>query len=110
MHGSRFHGGRGLRPSLHGDPPEASVYGSAADETPESYLTNLTRQEHLRQALATLRPDEYRVLQLKDLEQRSYKEIVQDMGISLSAAKMRVQRARLALVTTYNKLVNSQAV
>jgi DNA-directed RNA polymerase specialized sigma24 family protein len=58
----------------------------------------------LSEALAALSPDEYEVLQLKDLELRPYREIVQILDISLSAAKMRVQRARLALMTAYGKL------
>ncbi len=63
-----------------------------------------TPQEYLAEALATLQPEVYEVLQLKDLEQRPYAEVAQILGISQSAAKMRVQRARLALATAYQKL------
>lgn len=75
-----------------------------AEDTPETVLSSTSRRDHLSEALAALSPDEYEVLQLKDLELRPYREIVQILDISLSAAKMRVQRARLALMTAYGKL------
>ena len=56
------------------------------------------------QAWECLRPEERQVLHLKDLEQRPYEEITQMLGISLSAAKMRVLRARLALKEAYRQL------
>ncbi len=53
-----------------------------------------------------LRPEERQVLHLKDVEQRPYEEITQMLGLSLSAAKMRVLRARLALKDAYRQLEN----
>ncbi len=55
------------------------------------------RRERLSEALARLPGDQYEALHLKDLEERSYEEVAETLGISLSAAKMRVQRARAAL-------------
>lgn len=68
--------------------------------------TVLARQQHrlLQQAMASLRPEEYEVLYLKDIEERPYAEIAEQLNISLSAAKMRVQRARLALRVAYRQL------
>ena len=68
--------------------------------------TILARQQRhlLQQAMANLRPEEYEVLYLKDVEERPYAEIAEQLNISLSAAKMRVQRARLALRVAYRQL------
>lgn len=68
--------------------------------------TILARQQRylLQQAMASLRPEEYEVLYLKDVEERPYAEIAEQLNISLSAAKMRVQRARLALRVAYRQL------
>ena len=68
--------------------------------------TILARQQRhlLQQAMANLRPEEYEVLYLKDVEERPYAEIAEQLDISLSAAKMRVQRARLALRVAYRQL------
>lgn len=68
--------------------------------------TILARQQRdlLQQAMASLRPEEYEVLYLKDVEERPYAEIAEQLDISLSAAKMRVQRARLALRVAYRQI------
>ncbi|MEM7119458.1 MAG: sigma-70 family RNA polymerase sigma factor [Chloroflexota bacterium] len=68
--------------------------------------TILARQQRhlLQQSMASLRPEEYEVLYLKDVEERPYAEIAEQLNISLSAAKMRVQRARLALRVAYRQL------
>lgn len=60
-------------------------------------ISDLVREEDLLSAMSRLRSDEFEVLQLRDIEQCSYAEVAQQLGISLSAAKMRVQRARSAL-------------
>ncbi|HEY48092.1 MAG TPA: RNA polymerase sigma factor [Anaerolineae bacterium] len=57
----------------------------------------MTGREELALALEMLQPDQFTALQLRDVESRSYAEVAQMLGISQSAAKMRVQRARLAL-------------
>jgi len=63
------------------------------------------QNELLAQAMSNLRPEEVEVLYLKDLEQRPYAEIAEMLDIGVSAAKMRVQRARLALQAAYRLLV-----
>ncbi len=65
-------------------------------------------QELLEKALARLRPAESEIIRLKDLEQRPYADIAELLGISLSAAKMRAQRARLALQVEYQQLEETQ--
>lgn len=41
---------------------------------------------------------------MKDMEERPYNEIADMLDIGISAAKMRVQRARLALQVQYRML------
>ena len=59
------------------------------------------QREQLALALHSLRPEELEILRLKDIEERPYADITSKLGISLSAAKMRAQRARQALQTQY---------
>jgi len=63
----------------------------------EEEWQGMTGREELALALEMLQPDQFTALQLRDVESRSYAEVAQMLGISQSAAKMRVQRARLAL-------------
>lgn len=69
----------------------------ADGETPEQVWQRRARHLALTEAFQSLRPADQHILLLKDLEDRPYHEIAAELGISLSAAKMRVQRARLAL-------------
>ena len=62
------------------------------------------KQQLLAQALANLAFDASEILYLKDMEERPYNEIADMLGIGVSAAKMRVQRARLALQAQYRTL------
>lgn len=62
------------------------------------------KQQLLAQALANLAFDASEILYLKDMEERPYNEIADMLGIGISAAKMRVQRARLALQAQYRLL------
>ncbi len=73
-------------------------------QTPEKQVLAKSRQEQLAQAIETLRPEAAEAIKLKDLEQLPYAEIAERLGVSLSAAKMRVQRARLALMNVYREL------
>ena len=57
----------------------------------------------MSQVLKELDSEEIELIQMKDLEELTYQEISQKLGISLSAAKMRVHRARLALRTAYSE-------
>lgn len=72
--------------------------------TTESEWQTRSQREKLARALVTLQPEVYQILYLKDIEQRSYREIADLLDIGLSAAKMRAQRARLALQVAYRQL------
>lgn len=58
----------------------------------------------LRDAISQLTTDEREVLLLKDIEKYSYEEVAQCLEIGLSAAKMRVHRARVSLSTAYRQI------
>ncbi len=66
------------------------------------------QREQLALALHALRPEEFEILRLKDIEERPYADITTRLGISLSAAKMRAQRARHALQTQYVQMAGEQ--
>jgi RNA polymerase sigma-70 factor, ECF subfamily len=70
----------------------------------EEYWLLELRNERLRQAVLSLTAEQQELIRLRDVEQRPYTEIAEMQEISLSAAKMRVQRARLALQGAYNAL------
>lgn len=73
--------------------------GTATLET--EWQQNQQRQQ-LAAALVSLPAEVAEMLYLKDIEQRPYLEIAAMLEISVSAAKMRAQRARLALRAAYD--------
>lgn len=91
-------------------PQEAAAELEAiAEIMPGSQSTERTYQEKqtrelLAAALAQLDPDVSEILYMKDYEERPYHEIAELFDIGLSAAKMRVQRARLALLVQVRQL------
>ena len=73
-------------------------------ETTETVWSARRQYELLNNAMGELQPEALEILVLKDLEQRPYAEIAERLGISVSAAKMRAQRARIALQRVYRQL------
>lgn len=61
------------------------------------------RQQAFEKSFSQLAPAEQQILQLKDIDELTYQEIAGHLNISVSAAKMRVQRARLAMKTFYQE-------
>lgn len=78
-----------------------------SQSTERAYQEKQTR-ELLAEALAQLDPDVSEILYMKDYEERPYHEIAARFDIGLSAAKMRVQRARLALLVQYRQLAGDR--
>lgn len=74
------------------------------DANVEGQVTVNEQKSRLENAMSQLRPSEQEVLYLKDVEQRPYHEVAELLDISLSASKMRVQRARLAFRNAYRQL------
>lgn len=95
---------RSRRPQASEMTMETMTETLSDSETPETYWVERAPFDQLAQAFMMLRPEERRILQLKDLDERPYAEVAELMEISLSAAKMRVQRARLALRSSYSQL------
>ena len=60
--------------------------------------------EKIAEALMELRSEEREILILRDIKEMSYASIAEALGIQLSAAKMRVQRARISLASTLQSL------
>ncbi|HUN22099.1 MAG TPA: sigma-70 family RNA polymerase sigma factor [Anaerolineales bacterium] len=94
------------RPQINDKPIEEYTEFLPGAPDPESVWLEQERIEYLHKALKQLRPEEYEILVMKDIQQKSYNEVADAFDISISAAKMRVQRARLALLTVYKNLYN----
>lgn len=77
-------------------------------DSPEQAWLAKMESALLVEAFKQLRPSEQQVLILKDLEERQYADIAETLAISLSAAKMRVQRARAALRQAYLDLAQPE--
>lgn len=95
---------RSRRPQASPTPLETAAEFMPSSQNVERTAQRNARYKLLEQALKQLRPDELKVLMLKDIEGRPYNEIAGALGISLSAAKMRVQRARAALKIKFRSM------
>ena len=71
----------------------ATAAGTAAGGAEEHPADRAALREELERALATLEPEQREAVVLKFAEELSYEEIATATGASVSALKMRVQRA-----------------
>src|ERR1700682_2650761 len=80
----------------HSESEDTSFRDAVTDlaPNPEQHCIRKERSRILREALAELRPNARRVLELYELEGRSMKEIAAGMGISVTAVKARIFQAR----------------
>src|SRR3989441_9968430 len=80
----------------HSESEDLSFRDAVTDlaPNPEQHCLRKERSRILREALAELRPNARRVLELYELEGRSMKEIAAGMGISVTAVKARIFHAR----------------
>jgi RNA polymerase sigma-70 factor, ECF subfamily len=80
----------------HSESDDMSFRDSVTDlaPNPEQDCLRQERSRILREALAELRPNARRVLELYELEGHSMKEIAEGMGISVAAVKARIFHAR----------------
>ena len=92
---------RSRRPQVTDIAMDVLVNTLPSEDNPEEILQQKTKRQQLAAAMAELRPEEFQALQMKDLDQLPYSEIASLLGIGLSAAKMRVRRARLAFQQVY---------
>ncbi len=98
---------RSRRPQPSETTLEVAAEFMPSSQNVEETVAQHSRNELLSQALKALKPGEFQVLVLKDIEGKAYADIASELNISLSASKMRVQRARASLQTTYKKLASS---
>jgi RNA polymerase sigma-70 factor, ECF subfamily len=80
----------------HSESDDMSFRDAVTDlaPNPEQDCLRQERSQILREALAELRPNARRVLELYELEGRSMKEIAENLGISVPAVKARIFHAR----------------
>jgi RNA polymerase sigma-70 factor, ECF subfamily len=80
----------------HSESEDLSFRDAVTDlaPNPEQDCLRKERSRILREALAELRPNARRVLELYELEGRSMKEIAASLGISVTAVKARIFQAR----------------
>ncbi|WP_420645765.1 RNA polymerase sigma factor [Candidatus Leptofilum sp.] len=95
---------RGRRPQEAETEMETIAEIMPSGESVEKSYQALYKREMLAKALANLDPGVSEILYMKDMEERPYNEIAATLDIGISAAKMRVQRARLALQVEYRML------
>ncbi len=68
-------------------------------DNPESYYVRAEKHRLLRKAIQQLPPVYREVIQLRQAKERSLREIAQSLGITVSAVKSRMSRAKSALRT-----------
>ncbi len=74
---------------------------------PEESILQGELRESLRRVLQTLDPEQARLLVMRDFNELSYNEIANVLGVSVSAVKMRIHRARLAFQEVFNQQCGS---
>ncbi|MCB9177088.1 MAG: sigma-70 family RNA polymerase sigma factor [Caldilineae bacterium] len=92
---------RDRRPKPGDTPLEDMAEQLPGGDLPERGMMSATPSEPLGRALARLSPEVVTILYMKDVHELSYEEIAELLEIGVSAAKMRVHRARLALQGSY---------
>ena len=99
---------RARRPLLEESPLPNLETQLPVAESPESAVLAQAEIDLIEQALRNLSTDEQTILILRETDGLSYQEIADVLEIGLSAAKMRVMRARLALQRTYHKHLGAE--
>ena len=84
-----------LTPASTGEPEEPR-YVDTRTPTPEEAVLRREVRRCLETALQRMEPGARAVLVLRDIEDRSYQEVADTLAIGLSAAKMRIHRARVS--------------
>jgi RNA polymerase sigma-70 factor (ECF subfamily) len=92
-----------LTPTNGNDNEDASLIDSV-NATPEEEALRRELHRCIEAVLGQLNAVERAVVVLRDLENRSYQEIADSLRIGLSAAKMRIHRARLAFQELFDRV------
>lgn len=93
---------RARRPRLDEDEPEPSM--SMVEAPQGDALEASDRHALLHRVLATLSAAHRETIELADIRQLPYPEIAKELGLSVSAVKMRVVRARASLAGAFGNL------
>ena len=86
---------RGVRATLTLD--EHACETRSNDQTPEQQLICKIRQDTVRACIESLSPEYREVLILRELEELSYKEIAEVVGVPIGTVMSRLSRARRQL-------------
>jgi RNA polymerase sigma-70 factor, ECF subfamily len=87
----------GLRASVSLDDEENPIAEPAAAENPESLLLSQLDRTQIRGALEKLPVQQREIILLCDIEEMSYKEIAETLGVPIGTVMSRLSRARGAL-------------
>ena len=87
----------GLKANVSFDDGENDLPEPVAASTPESVLLSRFDREQIRQALGRLPVQQREMLLLSDVEELSYKEIAETLGVPIGTVMSRISRARRAL-------------
>ncbi len=86
------------------DEPEEIRYADTRTPTPEEAALRHEVRRCLEKTLAEMEPGARAAILLRDIEDRSYQEVAEILAIGLSAAKMRIHRARTAFQTLLERV------
>ena len=93
---------RSRRPQSKEDGLESVELVSSDD--PGRNAEQVESLSRLRRAIDSLSKPQREILEMADLQLLSYAEIAAEQGLSLSAVKMRVLRARAVLAVSYREI------
>ncbi len=85
---------------LHSDLEE--VHNEFA-ESPEELMISQEEQEEIRQILSTMDKSYQQIITLRFYEEKSIKEIAEELGLSVSNTKVRIMRAKKVLAELLKK-------
>lgn len=87
----------GLKASISLDDEENPISEPIASDDPEFLLLAKADQEQIQQALAKLQVQQREIILLCDVEEMTYKEIAELMGVPIGTVMSRLSRARRAM-------------
>lgn len=99
---------RSRRIRTEGDPHTDTEQALDASPGPETLANDAQKRDRLAAAGRSLPADERALLRWVEVERRPYKEIADDLDISVGAVKMRMLRARLALRGAFDALQKTE--
>ncbi len=86
-----------LTVSDDGEPCEIDICDSAIANNPEDSVLRKEKQELVRDAIDELPKDHKEIILLRDINELSYSEIADILGIAEGTVKSRISRARISL-------------